>query len=262
MKNSLFVFIFLLFSINAAFGQFRIGPLAGLSVSKFIYDDNDYKEAYLTRYKPGFQLGMMLNYRVSKLYSLHTELSFLKKGINVRNKDEFREIQNNANYYYLSVPALLRFSSHKMIGNQHVEFYVNVGPEVNYWLGGNGSLRTTEPSPFIKDEQLNYTVRFRENDLYGTYMVVEEPSKIQMALGAGGGVIFEMARNQNLGIDLRGSFGVGKSFHGKEEGGDYGLQLYNENLAGVHHTISVTASYIYNFDLNTFLRKGKVAQAY
>ena len=182
--------------------------------------------------------------------------------MNVRNEGEFGQVQNNANFYYLSVPALLRFSSHKMLGNQRVEFYLNVGPEVNYWLGGNGVLRTTEPAPFVSGGEISYKVRFKEDDGYGKYMLVEEPARIQMAVAAGGGVIFEMGKDQNLGVDLRGSFGIGKSFHGKQEGGDYGLKLYSENLAGVHHTISITVSYFYNFDLNTILRKGKVAQAY
>ena len=257
MKKNLFVCFFLLMVTGPAVAQFRIGPLAGASISRFIYEDETYKTLYQTGFEPGYHAGVVLNYRVTKLYSLQTELSLMKKGVDVRYGDEFVKIHNDAEFYYLSAPVLLRFSKHKIVKKQHLEFYVNVGPEVNYWLGGRGVLKTSEPSEFVLGNELEYQVSFDENQKYGSYMVVENPSRVQMALAAGGGFIFDLGRAQTFAIDLRASLGVGKSFHGKEDGGDYGLKLYSENLEGVHHTFSVTASYMLNVDLQMLLRKGK-----
>lgn len=257
MNKVLVVCVFLLLAGNSAVAQFRLGALAGVSVSRFAYEDDAYGELYKTRFKPGHHLGMVLNYRVNRLYSLHTELSYLNKGIDVRYEDEIVKVKNRAGFHYLSAPVLLRFSIHQMVNSQHLEFYANIGPELNYWLGGRGILTTTEPALFVKENTLPYSVSFKEEEVVGRYMVVKEPSRLQMALGAGGGVIFDLGRAQNFAVDFRASFGVGKSFHGKQEGGQYGLKLYSENLEGVHHTLSITASYLADFDLNFFFRKGK-----
>ncbi len=262
MKNVLFIFCILLLFNNPARAQFRLGALGGVSVSRFVYEDEGFRDSYSSRFKTGYHAGVMLNYKVSPLYSLHTELSFLKKGINVRNRTEFGEMQNKAEYYYISVPALLRFSKHKYISAQHVEFYVNIGPEVNYWLGGQGVLEAAGTDGFFQGETLAYKVAFSEQQRAGNYMMVADPSRIQMAVAAGGGVIFDIGRFQNFAFDLRGSFGLGKSFHGKQEGGDYGLPLYAENLEGGHHTLTITASWFHSFDLNTAFRKGKISMAY
>jgi hypothetical protein len=258
MRKILFVCLLFLFGCGKVMAQFRLGPLAGIPVSRFVYENDAYRELYKTRFRPGYQIGMVLNYRVNKLYSLQTELSYLKKGIHVRYEDEIVEIQNKAGFHYLSVPVLLRFSTHKNFGSQHVELYANIGPELNYWLGGRGVLETTEPAPFIEGNSMPYKVLFREEQEAGRYMFVKEPSRLQMALGAGGGLIFDLGRSQNLAIDFRASLGLGKSFHGGQEGGQYGLNLYSENLEGVHHTMSITASYLADLDLNTLFRKGRI----
>jgi hypothetical protein len=257
MRKILLIYLFLFFGCGTVMAQFRLGPLAGVSVSRFVYENDDYGELYKTRFRPGYQVGLVLNYRVNKLYSLQTELSYLKKGIYVRYEDEIVEIQNKAGFHYLSAPVLLRFSTHRNFGSQHVELYANLGPEINYWLGGRGVLKTTEPATFIEENSMPYKVRFREEQEAGQYMFVKEPSRLQMALGAGGGFIFDLGRTQNFAIDFRASLGLGKSFHGGQEGGQYGLNLYSENLEGVHHTMSITASYLTNLDLNTLFRKGR-----
>lgn len=257
MKKILFISFFVFVSVGTAVAQFRLGPLAGVSVSRFIYDDDAYKAQYQTTYKPGYHMGVVLNYRVNMLYSLHTELSYMQKGIGVRFEDKNVKVRNNASFTYLSAPVMLRLSAHKRIGSQHLEFYGNIGPEINYWLGGRGLLRTTEPAGFVKEGELPYSVSFGEKPEYGRYMVVKDPYRLQMALGGGGGVIFDLGESQNIAIDFRGSFGIGKSFHGKQEGGDYGLNFYSENLEGVHHTLSITAYYLADFNLDVLFRKGK-----
>ena len=256
MKIIFLASFFLFLSFGTAVAQFRLGPLAGGSVSRFIYEDEEYKSLYKTSFKPGYHVGMALNYRVSKLYSLHTEFSYMKKGIKVRYTDALVNIHNRAGFHYLSAPVLLRFSFHKNIGHQHIEYYANVGPEVNYWLGGRGVLETSERADFIKDEELKYKVSFKEDQDFGNHMIVKDPSRVQMSLGLGGGAIVDLSRTQNLAFDVRASLGIGKSFHGNQDGGQYGLNMYAENLEGVHHTLSVTAAYLMNFDLK-MLRKGK-----
>lgn len=251
------VLLFLVFCGENASGQFRTGPLAGISRSRFIYEDDEYKNLYNSDFKSGYHLGVALNYRVSKVYSLHTELSYLKKGIDVRYADDFVNIRNRSGFAYLSVPVLLRISIHNNIGSQHVEFYGNVGPEVNYWLGGRGVLETSERSDFVINQELRYKVSFRQNQEFGSHMVVGDPSRIQMSVGAGGGAIVDLGRGKNLALDFRLSLGMGKSFHGKDRGGDYGLKLYNENLEGVHHTMSINTVYLQDINLRALQTRGK-----
>lgn len=257
IKNILSVLLLLLLLLGHAEAQFRTGPLMGVSGSRFIFEDDEYKDLYNSGLSAGYHAGIALNYTVSKVYSLHTEFSYLRKGLNVRYSDELVNIRNKAGYKYLSAPVLLRISLHNNIGNQHVEFYGNIGPELNYWLGGRGVLETSEKADFVKNQELKYFVSFDESKEYGSHMVVKDPYRIQMALGAGGGMIFDLGRTQHLALDFRLSLGVGKSFHGRNDGGDYGLQLYNENLEGVHHTMSFTAVYLQSFDLKALKTQRK-----
>lgn len=242
--------------------QIRVGPKAGFQLGRSVFEDNDYRQQFTSSFKPGILAGAVLNYRVSRVYSLHTELFYNQKGKNVKSR-RFDEgfVQNTATYHYLDMPVLLRISTHKIMGKQKAELYLNIGPSFNYWLGGTGSLRNTELLTYYDKSVMDYVVRFNEEgngagqelDLY-----VRNGNRLQLSLDFGGGVLLDLGRGHAVMIDFRNSLGVGKSFMGEMESGEFGLQTYNDNFEAVNHVFALSVGYLIDIDVPAFLMKGKI----
>lgn len=237
-----------------AWSQLLIGAKAGFQMSKVGYDDKDYYDEHKVFFKPGYNVGAVLNYKVSNAFSLHTELFFSSKG-KVEKKESYN-IKNVVTYHYLDLPLMLRVSHHGKIKKQRVEYYFNTGPSFTYWLGGKGNLRSDELPEYIDRNQLKYKIDFKESAYYEN-LYVGEPNRVQMELNLGGGAIFDMARGQKLMVDIRYAFGIGQTFLGTKEGGYFGLTDYHDNLEGVNHVISLSAAYLFEIDVRQMLKKGK-----
>lgn len=250
------VFIVLLVMLfTPTYAQFLIGPKAGFQMSKVSYKDKDYSKAFRTTLKPGFNAGLVLNYEVNKTFSLHTELFYSQKG--KVEKDKESDNKNVATYRYLDLPMLLRVSHHKKIKKQNVEFYFNVGPSFGYWLGGKGTMHANEFLEYAGTDKINYKIRFEEVDTYGESEFVPNPNKLQIEVNLGGGLVFDMQSSGRLMVDLRYGFGIGHTYLGEKDGGDFGLVTYFDNFEGVNHVISISTAYLYEFNLFQALRKGK-----
>lgn len=235
--------------------QLLVGVKAGFQMSKIGYNDKDYYDEHSVSFKPGYNAGAVLNYKVSNTFSLHTELFFSAKG-KVEKKKQY-DVKNVVAYHYIDLPLLLRVSHHGKIKQQRVEYYFNTGPSFSYWLGGKGKLRSGELSEYIDTYDLTYKIDFKEASHYDN-LFVEEPNRLQMELNLGGGLIFDMARGQKLMVDMRYAFGIGQTFLGTKAGGTFGLVAYHDNLEGVNHVISLSAAYLFEIDVRQVLKKGKM----
>jgi len=237
--------------------QLLVGVKAGFQMSKIGYNDKDYYDEHSVSFKPGYNAGAVLNYKVSNTFSLHTELFFSAKG-KVEKKKQY-DVKNVVAYHYIDLPLLLRVSHHGKIKQQRVEYYFNTGPSFSYWLGGRGKLRSGELEEYMNAEGMRYSIKFKDDDGdYGSSLYVNEPNRLQMELNLGGGLIFDMARGQKLMVDMRYAFGIGQTFLGTKAGGTFGLVAYHDNLEGVNHVISVSAGYLFEIDVRRMLKKGKI----
>lgn len=242
--------------------QIRVGPKAGMQLGRSVFEDGDYRQQFTSSFKPGLLAGAALNYRVSKTYSLHTELFYNQKGKNVKSR-RFEEdfVHNTAIYHYLDMPVMLRLSTHRIMGKRKVELYLNIGPSFNYWLGGTGSLRTSELLSYYNKTAVDYAIHFEEEERAAgkdLKLYVRNGNRLQMSLDFGGGVLLDLGRGHAVMIDLRNSLGVGKSFMGEMDGGDLGLQTYNDNFEAVNHVFSLSVGYLLDIDVPAYLMKGKI----
>ena len=71
------VFSAIVFGPIAAFGQLRIGPVGGASLTNWKFSEQEGSEAYSSRRGVGFHGGLAANYKVNDRYSLHTEWLYL-----------------------------------------------------------------------------------------------------------------------------------------------------------------------------------------
>lgn len=257
----LFAAALLIFS-PATKAQFRIGPKAGIQLSRAAFAEAEDKAAINSYFKPGLRGGLQMNYRVNKLYSLQSEVLFSQTGRHVKSLDDYaNEVENKATHYYLNLPIMLRLSGHKLMGKNHVEYYANIGPSFNYWLGGRGKISSDEIYEFTFEKTMPYTIRFSapEEDSRNK-MYVENPQRLQMSLDFGGGAVFDLGYHNHISVDVRSSLGIGKTYMGAQKGGDYGLFSYYENLKAVNHVLAVSVGYLRDFDLMMMLSKGKTTK--
>lgn len=253
------VFVFLLILLcTPLYSQFLVGPKAGFQMSKVTYEDEDYRKANKTFFKPGYNVGLVLNYKVNQTFSLHTEFYYSRKG-KIEKNNEYG-VKNVASYHYLDLPMLLRVSKHTIIKKQRIEYYFNIGPSFGYWLGGKGKITSNEFVEYIDTDKLKYTIKFDSVSSYGEHEFVPNPNRLQLEINLGGGFVFEMGGKEKLMIDLRYGFGIGHTFLGDKDGGDFGLAEFNDNFEGVNHVISVSAAYLYEFNLIQALKKGKTTK--
>lgn len=253
-KTIFFLLLFIIFSSPIS-AQFLIGPKVGFQLSKVAYEDEVYKEEHTTLFKPGFNAGVVLNYKVNATFSLHTELFYSRKG--KVEKKEMYGVKNVAAYHYLDLPLMLRVSYHRKIKKQNVEFYGNVGPSFCYWLGGKGTLTANELVEYTGSDKMKYKIKFEEGDSYGETLYLTGANRLQTELNLGGGVVVDMAKGQKLMVDFRYGFGLGNTFLGTKNGGNYGLMQYTDNFEGVNHVISLSVAYLFEFNLQAMLKKGK-----
>lgn len=259
-KNPLklnFIICLFIFVVTGYFAeaQLLVGPKVGVQVSKVKFQDKEYRKSHKSKFRIGYNIGGVLNYRVNKTLSLHTELNYSTKGkiVEVENP----EIKNSAIYHYLDLPLLLRVSFDKKLKKETIQLYFNVGPNVGYWLGGKGKLQSGELIEYIDSDELKYKVRFEEAGRYGEHLYVQEPNRLQLELSIGGGMLLNISRGRKLMLDVRYGFGIGHTFLGKKEGGDFGLYNYKDNFQAVNNVISLSAAYLFELNMLQILRKGK-----
>jgi hypothetical protein len=239
------------------FGQLRIGPTGGASLIRVNFAEQEGSEFYSGRRTTSYHGGLAVNYRVTERYSLHTEWLYLYRQKDVNYQREKLYVHDQAKLHYLAIPLLYRVSFHSQIKKSHQEWYVNAGPALHYWMGGNGKLSTNEHSDYLQEGQMNYAIRFGAPQGYGSTEYIEPANRWQMALYAGGGVVFDLGFGKHMWIDARSSLGVAKSFFSNNAKGDFGLQLYHDNLQSSVVSWSVSVGYFQDIDVRTVLKKGR-----
>lgn len=239
--------------------QLRVGPKLGFQLGRAVYADEEYRREFTSGFMPGPQAGVVLNYRVNSFYSLHSELFYSMKGKRSKSTDkDLPEIKNQARYDYLDLPVMLRLSKHKNYKKYKMEYYLNIGPSFNYWFGGRGTLNNTELGEYYHSNEARYKIQFdKPVERYGENAYITDPNRLQMSLDFGGGVIFDLGTGQAIMVDLRNSFGIGKTYMGRRDSGDYGLYTYNDNFEAVNHVMGLSVAYLFDIDMKALIQKGR-----
>lgn len=239
------------------FSQLRIGPVAGASLTKVNFAEEDDAQYYSSKRTSGYHAGLATNYRVNERYSLHTEWLYMYRLKDVNySRDKFYA-KDRASLHYLAIPILYRVSFHSDIKKSHQEWYVNAGPALHYWMGGKGTLMTNEQAPFLQEGKMAYDIKFAKPAEYGGTEYIEPANRWQMALYAGGGAVFDLGFGRHFWFDARSSLGAAKSFFSNSAKGDFGLQLYSDNLQSSVRSWSISVGYFQDIHVHAVLKKGK-----
>lgn len=238
-------------------GQFRLGPAVGGSITRMHFPKGDDSDLYSSRLTTGYHGGLAANYWVNDRYSLHTEWLYLYRQKDVSYNKGSVMVRDKASLHYLAIPVLYRVSFHSKIKKSHQEWYLNAGPAVHYWLGGSGTLHSNEQSPYLEGGRMDYKVKFGAPGEFGSTEYIEPANRWQIALYAGGGMIFDLGFGRHLWLDARTSLGAAKSYFSPSAKGDYGLNLYEDNLQSSISSWSITAGFFQDVNFFSVFKKGK-----
>lgn len=265
MLRALFFLLAVFIAANAS-AQILIGPTAGPNFSWIAFDDKDLNDIYDVRPVTGFHAGMALSFRVQKRFFLHTQFLYSTKGKIVTEEDRYMSPQNpdqevngdplfrnQIRYSYIELPILYTVEFKGNFGSgKAYKWYVGAGPNVSYWIGGKGTLTSSELSEKNISE-LDYHVVFEKDPEYINVdeMTVLEPNRIQLGLTVGAGFVFEPMGYQKIMLLFR--YELGHSFLSRTTDGIFQPVFYQDEMRVRNQGFRISLSYL--IDLKTEQRK-------
>ncbi len=239
---------------NKAEAQILVGPVVGTHIGWASYDDIDLKDFYDVSPTFGFHAGGSVAFRVQKRFFLQTSIMYTQKEKKISGGGDGM-FSNSLRNRYIDMPILYTAEFKARVGKDKVyKWYLGVGPNVSYWLGGSGSLRNSDLDENLIEE-LNYKVTFGSTEEIGEReMNVAEPNRLQLGLNISAGLIFEPMGIHKFMLTTR--YEHGHSFLSRESNGVYGLPgtLYYEDELKVRNNAFVVSLY-YFIDLKIEERK-------
>jgi hypothetical protein len=223
--------------------QIFIGAKSGVRTSWLNYDEfarEDFKR------KPfiGYSAGITASFKAQKRFLLQVDVMYTQNGKRLEGVSE-TEFRNNARYHYINTPIVYKLDFKEVIGKKSFKWYLGVGPNVNFWLGGNGKLRSVE---LLEEniEELNYDIIFEElpaNPEFGG-LYVPEANRVQVGLILSTGMVLEPAAGRSLIIDFR--YEWGHSFLAREEARFTNVIAYNDNLRATNQAFQLSVAYVFD----------------
>lgn len=240
-----------LYTLNIAQvnAQVYIGPKAGARISWLQYEDFA-EEDFDTKLFFGYSAGITTAFKVQKRFLLQLDIMYTQKGKKIDGISG-PSLQNYAKYHYLNTPVVYKLDFKEAFGDRTFKWYVGAGPNVNFWLGGNGILKSVE----LREEnieQLNYKIIFNEvpasPEFGGLYF--EEANRVQVGLIVSAGLVLEPMPGQSLMIDFR--YEWGHSYMSRKEGRFSNVLAYQDDLRARNQAFQISVAYV--FDI---INKGK-----
>ena len=177
----------MLFTTAAVMAQSQFGVKAGFNVAT-VNQDTDFGEDVDEPWRPGFNIGLASQFRVSEVFAVAPEISYTQRGYlyEFGTGGEY-----NIRYDYVNVPVLFRLNFGDILKG-----YVNAGPTFGYLLSGKlkaeGEILGEQ---YAIDEKLNF-------DSDGENEWDLDANRFEFGGSIGGGIMLDTEGGSFL-IDLR-----------------------------------------------------------
>jgi len=243
------IMILILSSSGSTKAQLLIGPKIGAQATVMQYDRfKDYSDSVTTSIVPGFSIGSVVNVAINKPFSLQFEVNYSLKGRAIKgNFDPY--VKHKERNHYIEVPALLRFSA----GNKYKKYYINVGPNLSYWLGGSGNI-TTSALHGSGAQEHPYHISFKGNKNEIGRVYIQEPNRLQIGLDFGAGMQFPANKGRKVMVELR--YSEGHSYMGRAYSVMNNIENYSDNLELSGRVLNISCAYVFEHHIHGW-KKGK-----
>lgn len=251
MKAFYIVPIFCFFICSPAFPQLLVGPEVGVNYSWTSFRDDDLRERFGMKPVPGFHAGGHLAFRVRNRFFLHTSLLYATKGRVLTGKFD-SALKNASTYSYIDMPINYTVDFRGKIKGKEFKYFVGIGPNVSYWLGGKGKIYNSELEENNQD-QFSYKIKFGssgDEDQPSNRLSVENSNRLQLGLNFIAGMVFEPLPKQRFMATMR--YELGHSHLAKSDGKFSGM-YFEEPLKSRNKGFRISIAYL--IDLKTEERK-------
>lgn len=254
----LLILLFILISTSQGMGQkFTLGVKAGASLTWPGFGEEEDKEIFNRRLKPGFNAAVLLGFPLKNNYSVYIEGGVSQKGRILTFNNDY-SWKNDMTMRMTDMSMWLR-KSYKFALKKDTpgEVFWSIGPEINYWLSSTGYVQVEDGMKF------NYDVVFGNNPEGATssnsIMTLENYNRWLFSLGIGVGIKAPITTKKFVTLEFR--FLSGHTFLGNQdssnmEGFIWGDGNMQDTMKTNLKTISVTLAYTVDFD-RIDRRKGK-----
>jgi hypothetical protein len=252
----LFNLVFFLITVLCSFGsqaqKFSLGAKGGLLLTYPNFADPVDHQNTTSLIKPGFSLGGLISFPLKNKYSFVTEAGFSQQGRSVK----FTNIGTHYNistYYFADLSMALRRTFRlKIKENVATNWFLNIGPNINYWLSGNGRIETdngiTQKYTIVFDK----TPGIEYNKMY-----MNNVNRWLFGLNVGAGFTATTRKNQKIVTEFRVTWG--QTYLGKSNSASLNLPVFQTEQQSMKFNlkvINVSVAYIFDKDLRK-AKKGK-----
>lgn len=251
MIRTIFFGLVVSLSILPSYGQqFSLGIKAGPLMSWGNFGDKDDKDEFSHKIKPGFYAAGLVIFPLKNNYSFQTEFGVSQKGRRITFNDDVWE--NNATYYFGDAAMMLRRSFPLNLGpNIPSQWFVNIGPHINYWIGGKGKVKA--------GGSYTYDVVFGEMPQSPSQpdfdkMYLHDVNRWLFGIDIGVGFNAPLRQNRKITTELR--FTSGHTFFGSKTSASNRTLGFTDNLRANEKVVSLTVAYVIDVNVQEG-RKGK-----
>jgi hypothetical protein len=255
--NLRFLLIFLFLGVTkVSFAQVLIGPTLGVNYSWIKFADKDNRDTFKVAPVAGFHAGAMLSFRVQKRFFLNTSLLYSTKGKRIEGKAD-KDLVNQAIYKFIEMPISYTAEFKSTIAQNKVfKWYLGIGPNVSYWLGGKGTFYNND----LHENEISkrsYKVTFHKttpvDNLPKHEMNVENANRWQFGLNLSAGVAFEPWEGYRKFV-LTFRYEMGHTNFSKTSRGRFANTVsYQDELRARNQGLRISIAYL--IDLKTEQRK-------
>ncbi|ELR70629.1 hypothetical protein C900_03610 [Fulvivirga imtechensis AK7] len=247
INRILFVCTALLFlaTVEVAGQKFSIGPLAGVHAYKVAFHHDEEQSLFDSTIKLGYRGGAYIEFPLENNFSWATEVSYARKGRKITYDAE--SITNDAAYNFFEISVLLR-KKYDLTISKGVpgKFFFNVGPNINYWINGKGTLDAAV--------DLDYAVKFQESDGNIRVNAITDANRWLFGLEAGAGLETRVYDTQFFQFEFR--FTYGQTYLGGRDSSEIPILAFQDSLRSNYRVISFIVRYGIDIDLRN-AKKGK-----
>ncbi|MBL6444786.1 PorT family protein [Fulvivirga sp. 29W222] len=234
---------FLASSINAQ--KFSLGLAGGTHIYKVAFHHDEEESFFKSKNKLGYKLGGFIEFPLENNFSWSTEAYYSKKGRKVSYYNG--AITNNADYNFYEISVLLRKGYDMAVSSKlKGELFFNIGPNVNYWSSGSGTIDA--------NVDLDYEVKFQEPDGNVFVNSINDANRWLFGLEAGVGAEIRVYDTQFFEVELRYTYG--QTYLGGKDSSTIPILAFEDSLRSNYRVLSMILRYGVDIDLKN-ARKGK-----
>lgn len=250
------LFVLLLPMVGVA-QKFTLGVKAGGSLTWPGFGEQEDRDTFDWRFKPGFNAAVLVGFPLSNNYGLYLEAGASQKGRTLTFNEQ-TGWKNSMTMRMTDMSMWLR-KSYKFLLKKDTpsEWFWSIGPEINYWLSSDGYVQVQDGKKFP------YEVVFSLNSEGATpeksIMTMKDYNRWLFSLGVGVGLKAPLTPKKFITTELR--FISGHTFLGTQnssymEGFIWGDGNMQDTMKTNLKTIQLSVAYTVDFD-KVDRRKGK-----